>query len=211
MRKDHKPVAGVGHALFPTVSPVGCTRRAFGDRFRCRSGVGRLSSRPAAPGSQSLLFGLRGTTGAKFRIGRRLQPFWFDCFIAGFANSCRQSALVTVPGAFDGGFSEQSRDIGGEVDFVHVILPDEKPLPQWRNNSALVRFVHLSQGYHTKMQKPPRREHVIPAGKTRPNATFLGIRTVPANTHGSPISFGRTAPARGACVAQALTAQPSRT
>jgi hypothetical protein len=35
-----------------------------------------------------------------------------------------------VPSAFNGGFGEQSRDVGGEVDFVHVILPDEKPLPQ---------------------------------------------------------------------------------
>jgi hypothetical protein len=35
-----------------------------------------------------------------------------------------------MPSTFDGGFGEQSRDIGGEVDFVHVILPDEKPLPQ---------------------------------------------------------------------------------
>jgi hypothetical protein len=72
-----------------------------------------------------------------------------------------------MPGAFDGGFGKQSRDIGGEVDFVHVILPDEKPLPQCSNNSALRRFVHLSQGIHSKMRMPIGSKKSIQPDKTR--------------------------------------------
>jgi hypothetical protein len=105
-----------------------------------------ISGRTTAPGSQGFLLGFRGTARAKLGVGCRFQPFGFDHIIAGPADTRRQGALIAMPSAFDGGLGEQSRDIGGEVDFVHVILPDEKPLPQYWNNSASERFVHLSQG-----------------------------------------------------------------